>query len=92
MRSARSIIADHDPEADTLELTQVYEWTPPDGGTLSRVTKVDLLHLLTAERLGELAHEAGFDRVDVWGDHLLTPYGRRKSPGHPCSTIGIVPR
>ncbi len=72
---SKVIIADHDPEAATLELTQVYEWTPPDGGTLSRVTKVDLLHLLTAERLGELAHEAGFDRIDVWGDHLLTPYG-----------------
>jgi len=72
---SKAIIADHDPEADTLELTQVYEWTPPHGGALSRVTQVDLLHLLTAERLGELARKAGFGRIDVWGDHLLTPYG-----------------
>lgn len=72
---SKVIIADHDPGGGTLELTQIYEWTPPAGGVVSRVTKVDLLHLLTAERLGELGRQVGFDSVDVWGDHLLTPYG-----------------
>ncbi len=72
---SKSISAHHDPEAGTLDLTQVYEWTPTEGGPLSRVTKIDTLHLVSAEHLGELARQAGFGEVDQRGDHLLTPYG-----------------
>ncbi len=71
----KSISARHDPEAGTMELTQIYEWTPAHGGPLSRVVKTDLLHLISAEHLAELVQEAGFGQVDLWGDHLLTPYG-----------------
>ena len=71
---SKSICADHDPIAQTMEVTQIYEWTPAHGGVLSRVTKIDVLHLLSAEHLGELAVEAGFTEVDLRGDHLLTPY------------------
>ncbi|MEA2025058.1 MAG: class I SAM-dependent methyltransferase [Chloroflexota bacterium] len=72
---SKSISAHHDPEAGTLDLTQIYEWTPTEGGPLSRVTKIDTLHLVSAEHLGELASQAGFGEVDQRGDHLLTPYG-----------------
>lgn len=71
---SKTIVADHDPDAGTLRLTQLYDWTPPEGGIVSRVSKVDLLHLVSADHLARLAHQTGFGSVEVWGDHLLTPY------------------
>ena len=71
----KSIVASYDPNDEQLELTQIYEWTPAHGGTLSRVSKTDLLHLLPPQHLGELAQAVGFGSVDLRGDHLLTPYG-----------------
>ncbi len=71
---SKTIVAHHDPDAGTLQLTQLFEWTPPHGGPVSRVSKVDVLHLVTAEHLGRLARQIGFGSVEVWGDHLLTPY------------------
>lgn len=71
---SKTICADYDATDETLELTQIYEWTPPRGGPLGRVTQVDLLHLLPARHLAELARECGFGEVRLWGDHLSTPY------------------
>jgi len=71
---SKTISANYDDVEGTLELTQIYEWTTARGGSVSRVTKVDLLHLLSAARLEELALQAGFGEVNVWGDHLLIPY------------------
>ncbi|MGD8682631.1 MAG: hypothetical protein PVG27_01675, partial [Chloroflexota bacterium] len=59
----------------TLQLTQIYEWTPLHGGPLGRVVQVDLLHLVSADRLGELARASGFGVVRLWGDHRSIPYG-----------------
>lgn len=72
---SKSISANYDAETDILRLTQLYEWTPRGGGPLNRVSNVDTLHLLSAQRLGELAEESGFTSVDLRGDHLLIPYG-----------------
>jgi SAM-dependent methyltransferase len=71
----KSIVANYDATAETLGLTQIYEWTPPAGGQLTRVAKIDTLHLLSAQHLGELAEQAGFGEVDLKGDHLAIPYG-----------------
>jgi SAM-dependent methyltransferase len=71
---SKAISADYDDEARTLELTQVYEWTAAAGGLVGRVTQVDLLHLVSAAHLAQLARQAGFGEVVVWGDHLLTPH------------------
>jgi SAM-dependent methyltransferase len=71
---SKAIVAEHDPDAGTLRLTQLFEWTPPEGGPVSRVSRVDLLHLVSAADLCRLAREAGFGNVEAWGDHLLTPY------------------
>jgi ubiquinone/menaquinone biosynthesis C-methylase UbiE len=71
----KSISAHHDTESGTVALTQIYEWTTAAGGPLSRVTKTDTLHLITAADLGALAERAGFGSVDLRGDHLLTPHG-----------------
>lgn len=73
----KSISARHDAESETVALTQIYEWTPHAGGPLSRVAKIDTLHLVSADRLGSLARKAGFGSVELRGDHLLTPYGAR---------------
>jgi hypothetical protein len=69
------ISARHDPEAESVELTQVFEWTAPSGGPLSRVLRTETLHLVSASQLARLAQEAGFGTVEVRGDHLTTPYG-----------------
>jgi SAM-dependent methyltransferase len=69
------ISARHDPEASSVELTQVFEWTPPHGGPLSRVLRTETLHLVPASQLASLAREAGFEGVEVRGDHLSIPYG-----------------
>ena len=70
----KAISALHDPEAGTVALTQIYEWTAPLGGPLSRVAKTDTLHLMSAEQLAGLAKRAGFGSVELKGDHLATPY------------------
>jgi SAM-dependent methyltransferase len=72
---AKVMSARHDPEAGTVTLTQLYEWTPAHGGPVSRVTRTDTVHLVSADQLGQLARRAGFGRVDLWEDHLLTPHG-----------------
>jgi SAM-dependent methyltransferase len=72
---AKVMSARHDPETDTVALTQIFEWTAAHGGPVSRITRTDTVHLVPAEQLGRLAGRAGFGRVDLWGDHLLTPHG-----------------
>lgn len=69
------VAARHDPEAGAVELIQVFDWTPARGGHLSRVSRCDMLHLVPAAHVAALARQAGFDEVDVRGDHLLTRYG-----------------
>jgi SAM-dependent methyltransferase len=71
----KTISAIHDASDDSVLLTQIYEWTPLYGGPLQRVTHQDHIHLVGAERLGVLAREAGFGRVDLRGDHLTSPHG-----------------
>ena len=71
----KTISAIHDASDDSVLLTQIYEWTPLNGGPLHRVTHQDHIHLVSAEHLGELAREAGFESVDLRGDHLSTPHG-----------------
>lgn len=70
----KTISALHDPSDDSVLLTQVYEWTPRNGGPLNRVTHQDHIHLVSARRLGDLAREAGFASVDLRGDHLTSPH------------------
>lgn len=72
---AKLVSARHDPESECVTLHQIFEWTPRNGGALRRVTRTDSLHLVAAEQLARLALEAGFDGVDIWGDHLSIPYG-----------------
>lgn len=72
---SKTISADYDAADGTLRLTHIYEWTPAAGGPLGRVTSSDLLHLADPADLARLSRQAGFARVDLRGDHLLSPYG-----------------
>lgn len=74
---SKSIAASYDPGSKVLQLTQRYEWTPIGGGPPRHISNTDTLHLLSAQRLGDLALAAGFQTVDLRGDHLLMPYGAR---------------
>jgi hypothetical protein len=74
---AKMASARYDPDTASVSLCQVFEWTPAFGGSLSRVTRTDVLHLVPATRLVDLARQAGFGEVDLWGDHLSIPYGSR---------------
>jgi hypothetical protein len=71
----KTISAIHDASNGSVLLTQIYEWTPRNGGPLSRVTREDHIHLVSADHLAELAREAGFVSVDLRGDHLSMPHG-----------------
>ncbi len=72
---AKLASARHDPDVASVSLCQVFEWTPAHGGTLSRVARTDILHLVPPARLVDLATRSGFGEVDLWGDHLSMPYG-----------------
>jgi SAM-dependent methyltransferase len=71
----KTISAIYDAADHSVLLTQIFEWTPLHGGPLHRVTHQDHLHLVSPDRLGELAGEAGFGTVDLRGDHLTIPHG-----------------
>ncbi len=71
----KTISAIHDASDDSVLMTQIYEWTPLHGGPLNRVTHQDHIHLVSADRLAQLAYESGFGAVDLWGDHLSSPHG-----------------
>jgi SAM-dependent methyltransferase len=71
----KTISARHDPVDGSVVLTQAYEWTAPEGGSVSCVTNTDHIHLVDAAHLGRLIRSAGFDQVELRGDHLSTPHG-----------------
>lgn len=71
----KTISAIHDAADDSVLLTQIYEWTGPNGGPLHRITHHDHIHLISADHLGQLARDAGFGSVDLRGDHLTTAHG-----------------
>ena len=71
----KTICAVHEAVDASVVLTQIYEWTGPYGGPVSRVTHTDHIYLVDAAHLAGLAHAAGFSEVDLRGDHLSTPHG-----------------
>jgi len=74
---SKTMSARHDPDSSSVTLTQVFDSTPAAGGPLTRVSRVDTLHLVTPARLAGLAGQVGFTSVDLRGDHLATRYGAR---------------
>jgi len=69
------ISARQDPDDGSLALTQLFDAIPAGGGPVRRFARLDMLHLAEASHWRALAHEAGFDEVDIKGDYLLSPHG-----------------
>jgi SAM-dependent methyltransferase len=72
---AKLMSARLDEEGATVRLTQLFDASPLAGGTVRRVVRDDLLHLVTAAELRRLASRAGFERTELRGDHRLSPHG-----------------
>lgn len=67
--------ARHDVATATVDLTQIFEASPPDGGPVRRVLRQDRLRLLTARELTLLAEAAGLVVEELVGDYQMTPLG-----------------
>jgi hypothetical protein len=64
-----------DADGRTVRLAQLFDASPRAGGAVRRVTREDLLHLVTAAELRRHAARAGFGRTELRGDHRLRPHG-----------------
>jgi SAM-dependent methyltransferase len=67
--------ARHDSATATVELTQLFEASHPEGGPVRRVLRQDTLRLVTVRELVLLAEAAGMAVEQLAGDHQLTPMG-----------------
>lgn len=67
--------ARHDAATATVELTQIFEATPPGGGSVRRSLRQDRLRLLGVRELVLLAEAAGLAVEQLAGDHQLSPMG-----------------
>lgn len=67
--------ARHDAATSTVELTVIFEASPPEGGAVRRSLRRDRLRLVSARELELLAQGAGLVVELLAGDHQLTPHG-----------------
>lgn len=67
--------ARHDAATATVDLTQIFDASPPEGGAVRRVIRQDRLRLLTARELTLMATAAGLAVEDIVGDYQMTPLG-----------------
>jgi SAM-dependent methyltransferase len=74
-RVMKLVSARHDAATATVELTQVFDAIPPEGGPVSRTVRVDRLRLVSARELVLLAEAAGLVVESLAGDHQATPFG-----------------
>ena len=73
----KSMSARYDPDVGSVELTQIFDAVPFAGGSVRRLVRTDVLSLVGAAELRDLAARAGFGDIDLRGDHRLTPLGPR---------------
>ena len=71
--------ASYDPATRRLELTSIFEASPPAGGPVTRHLRRDVLHLTSAAELVRAVSDAGLVVEEIGGDHDLSPFG----PGSP---------
>ena len=67
--------ASYDPATRRLELTSIFEASPPAGGPVTRHLRHDVLHLTSAAELVRAASDAGLVVEELGGDHDLAPFG-----------------
>ncbi len=67
--------ASYDPPTRRLDLTSIFESSPPEGGPLTRHLRRDVLHLTSAAELVQAATDAGLAIDQLGGDHELSSFG-----------------
>jgi SAM-dependent methyltransferase len=67
--------ARHDAATASVDLTQIFDASPPGGGPVRRVIRQDRLRLLSVRELTLLAEAAGLVVEEVAGDYQMTPLG-----------------
>jgi SAM-dependent methyltransferase len=70
MTSAR-----HDAATASVTLTQLFDATPIDGGSVRRTVRTDRFRLVGASELVRMAEAAGLVVEEIGGDYQLTPFG-----------------
>ena len=70
----KTVAALHDAATATVLLTAIYDEGRP-GGSLTRWVRRDLLRLIGAGELVDLARAAGFEVETLAGDYGLEPLG-----------------
>ena len=71
---SKLIAARWDNAARTVEVTQLFDALPPDGGPLERTARTDLLRIATAGELTLMAEAAGLTVESIDGGFELEPY------------------
>jgi len=67
--------ARHDAATATVDLTQLFDASPRDGGPVRRAIRTDRLHLVNVRELTLLAEAAGLVVEEVVGDYQMGPLG-----------------
>ncbi len=67
--------ARHDAATATVDLTQLFDASPHEGGPVRRAMRTDRLHLVSARELTLLAEAAGLTVEESVGDYRMTPIG-----------------
>jgi len=67
--------ARHDAATATVDLTQLFDASPRDGGPVRRAIRTDRLHLVNVRELTLLAEAAGLVVEDIVGDYQMGPIG-----------------
>ncbi len=74
-RVAKMGSASYDPATRRLDLTSIFDASPPTGGPLSRQLRHDVLYLTSAAELVRAVGDAGLVVEEMGSDHELTPFG-----------------
>lgn len=67
--------ARYDSATATVDLTQLFDASPRDGGPVRRAIRIDRLHLVNVRELTLLAAAAGLRVEEVAGDYQMAPIG-----------------
>jgi SAM-dependent methyltransferase len=74
-RVAKLMSATHDAAHRRVELTTIFDATPPGGGPVIRHLRQDVLHLTSVDELRRAASDAGLAEDALGSDYELTPFG-----------------
>jgi SAM-dependent methyltransferase len=75
LQVAKVDAARHDPATGQVEMFTWFDAWSPSGGPVSRVSRTDLVRLVTAGELTAMVEAAGLTVEAIEGDHVAGPFG-----------------